>query len=139
MAMQDWRKKMKHQKKEDDPPLIRAKVWIQAHTRKDGSVPSSVSLHMQERVKELLSSQDGVNLHDILNDPLTQVFGVDTRGHVRGVGNVSSTQIVGSSSALEKLAINVRKVTEQSTSTKNLESPSRIPKGRTWVHKKVDH
>ncbi|XXG72113.1 hypothetical protein AAC387_Pa07g1276 [Persea americana] len=113
--------KMKRQRKEDDPPLTRAEVWIQAHIRKDGSVPSSVSSHI-ERVKELLSSQDEVNSHDILNDPLTQVFGVDTRGRVRGVGNVSRTQILGSSTTLEKLAVEERKVIEQSTSIKNLES-----------------
>lgn len=76
----------------------------------------------QERVKELLSSQNEIDSHDILKDPSTQVFGVDTRGRVRGVGNVvSRTQILGSSTALEKLATKEKKVTEESTSIKNLE------------------
>lgn len=69
----------------------------------------------QEGLNELLSSQDEVDSHDILKDPLTQVFGVDTRGHVRGIGNViSGTQIVGSSTALEKLATKEKKVTKES-------------------------
>ena len=76
----------------------------------------------QERLKDLLSKQGEVNPHDILNDPLTQVFGVDKRGRVRGVGNVSRTQIVGSSPALEMLALNDMKVTDESTSIKKLES-----------------
>ena len=76
----------------------------------------------QEKLKELLSKQGEVNPYDILNDPLTQVFGVDKRGRVRGVGNVSRTQIVGSSPALEMLALNEMKVTNQSTSIKKLES-----------------
>lgn len=89
----------------------------------------------QEEVNELLSSQDEVDSHDILKDPLTQVFGVDTRGHVRGVGNViSGTQIVGSSTALEKLATKEKKVLEESTSIKNLEDQVNYV---TSVHKKL--
>lgn len=45
----------------------------------------------QESVKELLSSQNEVNSHDILNDPLTQGFDVNTRGCVQGSGNVLRT------------------------------------------------
>ena len=36
----------KRQKKEGDPPITRAEVWIETHTRKDGSVPSGVTTHM---------------------------------------------------------------------------------------------
>ena len=76
----------------------------------------------QEGVKELLSSQDEVDSHDILKDPSTEVFGVDTRDRFRGVVHVvSRTQIVGSSTALEKLATKEKKITEESTTIKNLE------------------
>ncbi|RWR97595.1 hypothetical protein CKAN_02703800 [Cinnamomum micranthum f. kanehirae] len=113
--------RMKRQKKEDEPPVTRAKVRIEARKQKDDSIPSSVSSHM-ERVNDLLSSQDEVDSHDILKDPLTQGFGVDTRGCVRGVVNViSGTQIEGSSTALEKLATKENKVSKELTSIKNLE------------------
>eukprot|EP00268_Persea_americana_P006826 TRINITY_DN12468_c0_g1_i10.p1 TRINITY_DN12468_c0_g1~~TRINITY_DN12468_c0_g1_i10.p1 ORF type:complete len:107 (+),score=13.43 TRINITY_DN12468_c0_g1_i10:57-377(+) len=76
-----------------------------------------------ERVKELLSNQDEVDSHDILNDPLTQVFGVDTKGRVRGVGTVvSRSQVIGSIPTVEKLALKEKKIIEQSSSIKNLES-----------------
>eukprot|EP00268_Persea_americana_P064018 TRINITY_DN8376_c0_g1_i10.p1 TRINITY_DN8376_c0_g1~~TRINITY_DN8376_c0_g1_i10.p1 ORF type:complete len:317 (-),score=43.86 TRINITY_DN8376_c0_g1_i10:199-1149(-) len=111
--------KLKRQKKEDDPPLTRAEVWIEAHKWKDGSIPSSMSSHV-ERIQELLSSQEVVS-YDILNDPLTKVFGVDTRGRVQGVGNnVSRTQIVSSTPALEKLAAKEKNVKEQSGEIKDL-------------------
>ncbi|RWR80310.1 hypothetical protein CKAN_00894400 [Cinnamomum micranthum f. kanehirae] len=72
-----------------------------------------------ESVKELSSSQDEVNSY---NDPLTQVFDVNTRGRVQGSGNVLRTQSVVSSSTLKEVAIEERNVTEQSTSIKDLKS-----------------
>lgn len=69
----------------------------------------------------MLSRQNEVDSHDLLNDPLAQVFGVDTKGRVRGVGNaVSRTQIVLSAPALEKLAAKDKKTTEQSNEIKDL-------------------
>lgn len=74
----------------------------------------------QKRIQELLSSQE-VGSYDILNDPLTKVFGVDMRGRVRGVGNnVSRTQIVSSAPALEKLSAKEKNVNEQTSEIKDL-------------------
>ena len=51
---------------------------------------------------------------------MTKVFGVDTKGRVRGVSNVvSRTQIVLSSLALEKLAAKHKKTNEQSNEIKD--------------------
>lgn len=77
---------------------------------------------MQEKVKEIISSQSEVNSQNILNDPLAQVFGLDTRGRVRGIGNVCRTQIIGSLTTIEKLNLNEKKYADQSTSIKNLET-----------------
>ncbi|XXG85826.1 hypothetical protein AAC387_Pa11g0842 [Persea americana] len=63
---------MKRQRNEDAPPITRAEVWIEAHKRKDGSIPIDVSSHM-ERVQDLLCSQE-VDSQDIRNDPLTKVL-----------------------------------------------------------------
>ncbi|XXG62746.1 hypothetical protein AAC387_Pa05g1059 [Persea americana] len=62
---------MKRQRNEDAPPITRAEVWIEAHKRKDGSIPIDVSSHM-ERVQDLLCSQE-VDSQDIRNDPLTKL------------------------------------------------------------------
>ncbi|XP_058098334.1 uncharacterized protein LOC131243189 isoform X2 [Magnolia sinica] len=105
---------MQRQKKDGDTLISRTEVWIKTHTRKDGSVHSNAASHV-EKVKELLASE-GSNSHDILNDPLTQVFGPDTRGRVRGVGTtVSQSQIRGSAAALEKISSYKGKVEEQSS------------------------
>lgn len=82
-----------------------------------------IASNRHERVKELLSNQDEVDSHDILNDPLAQVFGVDTKGRVRGVGTVVFwSQVIGSIPTVEKLALKEKKIIEQSSSIKNLES-----------------
>lgn len=53
---------------------------------------------------------------------MTQVFGVDKRGRVRGVGNVCRSQVTGSSTALENLTSNEQRLSNQSPSIINLES-----------------
>lgn len=75
----------------------------------------------QEKVQDLISTQNEADSHDILNDPLDKVFGVDTKGRVRGISMiVSRTQIVSSAPALEKLAAKDKNCIDQSNEIKDL-------------------
>uniref|UniRef100_A0A0D3CU61 Uncharacterized protein n=2 Tax=Brassica oleracea var. oleracea TaxID=109376 RepID=A0A0D3CU61_BRAOL len=77
--------KMKKQSKEPEK-VTRSKVWIEAHTHKDGRPARPEFEETIEKVKTIDSELDSTVSTNIKEDAVSKVLGQDIPGRVRGLG-----------------------------------------------------
>ncbi|RWR91007.1 bromodomain-containing protein 4-like protein isoform X3 [Cinnamomum micranthum f. kanehirae] len=77
-------------KKFPDKEISRTDVFVETHTRKDGSA----TCEQLDKIKKTVLDDPSSAYNDLENDALAQVLGPDTRGRVRGLGlGVSRTSM----------------------------------------------
>ncbi|CAN7077746.1 unnamed protein product [Brassica oleracea var. botrytis] len=77
--------KMKKQSKEPEK-VTRSKVWIEAHTHKDGRPARPEFEETIEKIKTIDSELDSTASTNIKEDAVSKVLGQDRPGRVRGLG-----------------------------------------------------
>ncbi|KAM7507684.1 hypothetical protein LguiA_018137 [Lonicera macranthoides] len=104
-----WNDAMMEKKKDGQPEPTRVEVWIESHTSKDGTIPTSLAPQVDKvkaKQKELMqnASENIDQSTSLACDALSHVFGKDTRGWTRGVGStVSRSSIEASLPAISLL------------------------------------
>lgn len=77
-------------KKFPDKEISRTDVFVETHTRKDGSA----TCEQLDKIKKTVMDDPSSAYNDLENDAVAQVLGLDTRGRVRGLGlGVSRTSM----------------------------------------------
>ncbi|KAM7475164.1 hypothetical protein LguiB_022407 [Lonicera macranthoides] len=89
-------------KKDGQPEPTRVEVWIESHTSKDDTIPTSLAPQMDKvkaKQKELMqnASENIDQSTSLACDALSHVFGKDTRGRTRGVGSTVSRSSIEAS------------------------------------------
>ncbi|XXG60995.1 hypothetical protein AAC387_Pa04g2759 [Persea americana] len=78
--------------------VTRCEIFIKTHYKKDGTASS----HHVERLSRLCDDDPSITHNDIDNDGVAKVFGIDTRGRVRGLGLGVSRSIVHNSNPYKR-------------------------------------
>ncbi|KAM7470937.1 hypothetical protein LguiA_009120 [Lonicera macranthoides] len=97
-----WNDAMMEKKKDGQPEPTRVEVWIESHTSKDGTIPTSLAPQVDKvkaKQKELMqnASENIDQSTSLACDALSYVFGKDTRGRTRGVGSTVSRSSIEAS------------------------------------------
>lgn len=66
-------------------------------------------INLQQKLSELISSQDSTSQTSLKNDVLTQVYGSDNRGRTRGVGRLSKMKV----NAIAPIRTEIEKVVQR--------------------------
>ncbi|KAF9604450.1 hypothetical protein IFM89_006732, partial [Coptis chinensis] len=130
----DWRKVSKElknnlwtmtKKKEslDPSSITRSNVWVKGHTKKNGEPVNAEVAEKMKTIQDIKDTAAESSSSSLQDDAISQLFGPERPGHVRGVGfGVTPSQISILSESKEKVVQLERQVEELSRKVSSIES-----------------